>query len=176
MIIGFQSIHGKSGIRLRNLSLILSMVGFAGCFESCPQMGACLGPVARRLLGEAGVTNEIIMDNDSPDGWVNLSVAIAALRRDLAAAWFDGRNKQIRFKVEPVELTVQAGVTRTGKGQAGVKWHILTLGGEKSRENSATQTLKLKLMPVFYDEHGELVPDQLVSGEDIFADELPDRS
>jgi hypothetical protein len=117
------------------------------------------------------VADKNSIDDDSPEGWVDLSTAIAALRRDLAAAWWDGQDQHVRFKVEPVELTVQAGVTRKGTGQAGVKWHILTLGGEKSRENAVTQTLKLKLAPVFYDAHGRRLPDtdQLVSGHDVFA-------
>lgn len=125
------------------------------------------------------MTDDVIAD-DAPDGWVNLSVAIAALRRDLAAAWWDGRNERVRFEVEPVELTVQAGVTKTGKGQAGVKWHILTLGGERSRSKQTTQTLHLKLKPVFYDEHDKRRPaeDQLISGRDIFAKKTdePERS
>lgn len=112
--------------------------------------------------------DEILEDDAAPDGWVDLSTAIAALRRDLARAWWDGRNQRVRFKVEPVEMTVQAGVTRTGKGQAGVKWHILTLGGEKSKETAVTQTLRLRLAPVFYAEDGQLLAEQeqAVSGED----------
>jgi len=121
------------------------------------------------------VTSEVTKD-DAPDGWVNLSDAIAALRRDLAAAWWDGQDKRVRFKVEPVELTVEAGVTKKGTGQAGVKWHILTLGGERSREAAITQRLHLKLTPVFYGEQGKPLPagDQLISGQDIFTD-TPDE-
>jgi Trypsin-co-occurring domain 2 len=126
-----------------------------------------------------GVTDEAAA-GDAPDGWVDLSVAIAALRRDLAAAWWDGQNKRVRFKVEPVELTVEAGVTKKGTGQAGVKWHILTLGGERSKQVATTQKLNLKLTPVFYDEQGRPLPEgsQLVSGQDIFPDEPgePERS
>lgn len=119
------------------------------------------------------MSDEVTAGDDAPDGWVNLSSAIEALRTDLATAWWDGQDKRVRFKVEPVELTVQAGVTKKGTGQAGVKWHILTLGGERSRENAVTQTLKLKLAPVFYDEDGERVPDTeaLISGRDVFAED-----
>jgi hypothetical protein len=118
---------------------------------------------SRRLGGEAVVTN-----GAEPEGWVDLSDAIAALRRDLTAAWWDGRNKRVRFKVEPVELTVQVGVTRTGKGQAGVKWHILALGGERSHESTSSQTLRLRLAPVLYDEHGKRLDagEQFISGLD----------
>jgi hypothetical protein len=117
------------------------------------------------------------MADDAPNGWVNLSDAIAALRRDLAEAWDDGRNARVRFKVEPVELTIEVGVTKKGTGQAGVKWHILTLGGERSRQNANTQTLRLKLAPEFYDEQGKRLTggDQLISGEDRFADDDPDE-
>ncbi len=103
-----------------------------------------------------------------PAGWVELSDAIAALRRDLTEAWWDGRNERVRFMVEPVELTVQVGVTRTGKGQAGVKWHILALGGERSREATSSQTLRLRLAPVLYGDDGKRLnhDEQLISGTD----------
>src|ERR1700733_4110425 len=89
----------------------------------------------------------------------------------LGGGW-NGKNQRVRFKVEPVEMTVQIGVTKTGKGQAGVKWHILTLGGEKSNERAVTQTLRLRLTPVFYGENGHRLADeeQLISG----ADEPPE--
>jgi hypothetical protein len=139
------------------------------------------GPASRRLLGEAGVTDSGVTEDDSPEGWVNLSTAIAALRRDLTAALLDGEKKLVRFKVEPIELTLEAGVTKSGKGEAGVKWHILTLGGEKSKEKTVTQTLVLRLEPVFYDDEGNPRADQLVSGPDIYAQfpespSQPDRS
>lgn len=102
-------------------------------------------------------------DDNAP--WVDLSEAIEALRVALETAWRDGLGRRVRFKLEPVELTVQAGVTRAGKGAAGVRWHVLALGGERSREAVSTQTLHLRFAPVLSDEHGETLPDdeQLVS-------------
>ena len=78
---------------------------------------------------------------------------------------WDGKNSRVRFRVAPVDLTVQVGVTRTGTGSAGVKWHILSLGGERSRQSEATQTLRVRLAPVLFDENGiELAAsDQLIS-------------
>jgi len=106
---------------------------------------------------------------DPADGaWVGLPEAIESLRADLAAAWWDGKRRRVRFRVEPVELTVQVGVTRTGKGAAGVKWHVLTLGGERSREEATTQTLKLRLTPVLFDERGNQMSkeEQFISDRD----------
>jgi hypothetical protein len=112
--------------------------------------------------GETGVTAD-----GSANDWIDLSAAIAALRADLENAWLEGRtsNGRLRFKVEPVDLTVQAGVTRSREGQGGVKWHILAIGAKASRETNATQTLHLRLSPVFFGPDGKQLgkEDQLVS-------------
>lgn len=107
-------------------------------------------------------------DDDGSSGWVGLPEAIEALRAALIAAWWDGKKRRVRFKVAPVELTMQVGVTRTGKGAAGIKWHVLALGGERSREAVSTQTLKLQLAPVLFDEQGNVLAEaeQLISDSD----------
>jgi hypothetical protein len=106
-----------------------------------------------------------LADNGVNGDWALLSDAIEALRDDLAKAWWDGQNQRVRFKVEPVELTVQAGVTKTGEGSAGIKWHILTLGGGRKHETATTQVLKLRLQPMFYDADGRSLPP-LISDRD----------
>lgn len=107
------------------------------------------------------------MDGGDPS-WVELSEAIEALRTALVAAWWDGQHKRVRFRVAPVELTVQVGVTRVGKGAAGIRWHVLSLGGERSREAATTQTLRLRLAPVLFDDQGNVLAEaeQLISDWD----------
>ncbi|MFE5894906.1 trypco2 family protein [Streptomyces sp. NPDC056462] len=97
---------------------------------------------------------------------VDLAEAIEALRDSLERAWLSGRGRNIRFKPEPVELTVQVGVTRVGKGSAGVHWQVLTLGGERSRELSSVQTLRLQLTPVLHDPQRGRLED----GEQLISD------
>ena len=99
-------------------------------------------------------------DNDSGTSGIDLADAIEALRAELENAWRKGLGGRIRFRLEPVELTVQAGITRAGKGTAGIKWHVLTLGGERSREEVTTQTLTLRLDPILYSRGGEPFPDE----------------
>lgn len=108
------------------------------------------------------------MPGDDDAGWVDLSEALEALRTALIKAWWNGRAGRVRFRLEPVELTVQAGVTRTGKGAAGVRWHLLSLGGERSKEAVATQTIRLQLTPILFDGDGKQLPDaeQLVTDDD----------
>lgn len=107
-------------------------------------------------------------DDDADPGWVGLTEAIEALRASLVAAWWDGQQRRVRFKVEPVELMMQVGLTRVGKGAAGIRWHVLTLGGERSREAVNTQTLRLRLAPVLFDEQGNVLAEaeQLISDRD----------
>lgn len=99
---------------------------------------------------------------------VELAAAIEALRSALIRAAYDGVTQRVRFRLEPVELTVHVGVTRTGKGSAGIKWHLLSLGGERSKENATTQTLTLRLTPVLHDDHDRPLPEseQLISDAD----------
>lgn len=109
---------------------------------------------------------------DDAEGYgVELSGAIEALRSALVRAWWDGQGNRVRFRVAPVELTVQVGVTRTGTGTAGIKWHVLSLGGERSKQAATTQTLVLRLEPVLFDEHGK----ELAAAEQLISDREPDR-
>ena len=92
-----------------------------------------------------------------PAGAVPLAGAIAALRAELITAWTDAQGKMLRFKVAPVELTIEAAVTWSGKGTAGIKWWLLDVNGEVSREKAVTQTIKLTLDPVTLDAQGNVV-------------------
>jgi hypothetical protein len=58
----------------------------------------------------------------------------------------------VRFKPSPVELTLQVAVTWEGKGIAGVRWWLIELGGEVSRQSAVTQTVKVTLEPKIFDE------------------------
>jgi hypothetical protein len=118
------------------------------------------------------------VEDQSEPGSVELADAIEALRDALVRAWWDGQRSRVRFRVEPVDLTVQVGVTRSGKGAAGVKWHVLALGGERSRETATTQTLRLRLAPVLFDAQGNVLAEteQLVAGrEDKISSAAHDR-
>jgi hypothetical protein len=97
-----------------------------------------------------------------PKGVVGLSEALIALREELLVAWQEGEGegRRLRFRVaEPIELTFQAAVTQEGRAGAGVKWWLLSLGGEASRGSSVTQTLHLKLAPMMYDPETGRVTD-----------------
>ncbi|WP_330254204.1 hypothetical protein OG874_06475 [Nocardia sp. NBC_00565] len=76
---------------------------------------------------------------------VGLADAIRALREELTSAMQDGWNQPMRFGLEPIELTVEAAVTKDAHGQIG--WKIIEFGG--TYEKARTQTLKLLLTPMW---------------------------
>ncbi len=102
----------------------------------------------------------VAVAESSPKGVVGLADAIGALRDELVRAWSSSQEQRLRFKPAPVELTVQVAVTSSGTGRAGIRWWLVELGGEVSRGSVMTQTLKLSLEPVMYDEQGR--PSELL--------------
>jgi len=88
-------------------------------------------------------------------GVVELAAAIEALRAELTDAVGRGRDEPMQFRVEPIELTVQAAVTKEANGKIG--WSVLGLGG--LYESVVTQTLTLRLAPMWKAADGTLTTD-----------------
>ena len=84
------------------------------------------------------------------DAVVGLAEAIAALRKELLAAANEGANTAMRFKLAPVELSMQVAVTKDAGGKIG--WQVLGLGASYS--SATTQTLALRLEPVWRNADG----------------------
>ena len=113
-------------------------------------------------------------DGKPPAGAVPLSAAIAALRDELTRAWWDGQHRSVRFKPSPVELTLQVAVTWEGKGTGGVRWWLIELGGEMSRQSAVTQTVKMTLEPKIFDEEtGEPLEFLIDAAEESASPESP---
>lgn len=96
-------------------------------------------------------------------GGVRLAEAIEALRAELTEAMENAPDHRVRFRPGPVELTVEAALTKNFGGKAGIKWWLIEAGGEASRGSVVTQTLKITLQPVLLDSQGKII-DALVSG------------
>jgi len=97
---------------------------------------------------------------------VGLAAAIEALRAELTDAVDRGRDESMQFRVEPVELTVQAAVTKEANGKIG--WSVLGLGG--SYDSVATQTLTLRLAPVWKTANGTLTTDFTIAVAGVAGD------
>jgi hypothetical protein len=87
-------------------------------------------------------------DDEVPKSAIPLAKAIQDLRNELLQAVAEGQGKDLRFKLDPVELELSLGMTYKAGGQAGVKFWVLDIGAKADVERAATHTLKLKLNPV----------------------------
>lgn len=92
---------------------------------------------------------------------IGLAEAITALREELLLAIDAGEGTPMRFRLAPVELSLQVAVTKEGSGKIG--WHVLGLGA--SYESATTQTLKLRLEPAWRQADGTFDGDFLVTDQ-----------
>jgi Trypsin-co-occurring domain 2 len=86
---------------------------------------------------------------------IGLAASIEALRAELLEAIEKGYGKRMRFKLDPIELTLQAVVTKDVDGKIG--WQILEAGG--SFESEKTQSIKVKLTPLWTEPDGTSTED-----------------
>jgi hypothetical protein len=86
---------------------------------------------------------------------VGLAEAVESLRAELMTAVEAGKDQPMQFSVEPIELTAQVAVTKEADGKIG--WNLLGVGG--SYESAFTQTLTLRLAPVWKKADGTLDRD-----------------
>jgi len=95
------------------------------------------------------------------DAAVGLADAIAALRKELLAAVAEGKDAAMRFRLAPVELSMQVAVTKDAEGKIG--WHVLGLGGSYS--SAVTQTLALRLEPVWKEDGDSYTSDFAIADQ-----------
>ena len=80
------------------------------------------------------------------DGWIDLSDAISAVRRELAQAKLEGAGESIRFELGVVELELLLEARRDRSGDAGVKFGV-SLGGRRGSSSASSHRVKLSLTP-----------------------------
>jgi hypothetical protein len=97
---------------------------------------------------------------------VGLAEAVESLRAELMTAVEASKDQPMQFSVEPIELTVQVAVTKEADGKIG--WNLLGMGG--SYESASTQTLMLKLTPVWKNQDGTLVRDFTIASAGLDGD------
>jgi hypothetical protein len=102
---------------------------------------------------------------------VGLADAITALRRELLAAMDVGKDAPMRFRLAPVELSLQVAVTKEAGGKIG--WNVLGLGG--SYTSATTQTLALRLEPVWQQDDGSYTSDFTIADRTVQSPRIGPR-
>lgn len=88
-----------------------------------------------------------------------------ALREELLAAMDEGKDAAMRFRLTPIELSLQVAVKKGAEGKIG--WHVIGLGG--SYDSATTQTLVLRLEPVWKQDNGSYTSDFTIADQSAQA-------
>jgi hypothetical protein len=79
---------------------------------------------------------------------IPLAKAIQDLRQELLNAVHEGRGKELRFKLKPIELELNIAMSYKAEGNVGVKFWVIDLEGKGGGERATSHKLKLVLQPV----------------------------
>jgi hypothetical protein len=93
------------------------------------------------------------------DKHIGISEAIEALRSELTQSVRLGRGQRMQFGLGPIELSLEATVTKGADGK--INWWIVEAGGK--RESTLTQTVTLMLTPTWTKLDGTLTTDFLIA-------------
>jgi len=89
---------------------------------------------------------------------VELSIYIESLRQEIQKEIELGKDKDLRFFSDKIELEVEAAVTTqvSAKGEVALRFLVFDFTGGPAAERStgATQTIKLTLTPAYKNEKG----------------------
>jgi Trypsin-co-occurring domain 2 len=116
--------------------------------------------LSRSAGGIIAVKGPVAREDAVSDAGAGLADAVRALRTEILQAINEGSQQWMRFSLEPIELTLQAVVTKEGDGKIG--WKILEFGGKYQSE--VTQTVKLTLKPVWFRPDGTSTTDFTIAG------------
>jgi hypothetical protein len=78
---------------------------------------------------------------------VPLVEAVRALRREIVEASRVAKDEEVQFKLGPIELEFAVELSRETVGEGGLKFWVVSLGGQAKRGSATTHTVKLVLTP-----------------------------
>ncbi|WP_034089029.1 trypco2 family protein [Streptacidiphilus albus] len=84
---------------------------------------------------------------DGGFGPIELSAAVRAIRRELAAAAADGEGEPVRFEVGPIQLDLTVELTRETGAKGGVRAWVVEAGADTRATRNSTHHLSFTLTP-----------------------------
>jgi Trypsin-co-occurring domain 2 len=79
--------------------------------------------------------------------WVGLAEAVRALREELTTAMKTAKDEVLRFELGPVEMEFLLEVKKDAGRQGGVRFYVVSLGGNASMSSGSTHRVKLSMTP-----------------------------
>ncbi|MDQ0990204.1 trypco2 family protein [Streptomyces sp. V3I7] len=76
---------------------------------------------------------------------IELADLLASLRSELDRARTDADGKDVRFRINSIDLELQVAVEKSADAKAGVRFWVVSVGGGAAAKSSRTHTIKLSL-------------------------------
>jgi hypothetical protein len=143
----------------------LSAIDGAGTDGSCLEATAALCPVARasvvmvchgsRRLRALRRLARISGSSTGPEGTalmpeqvkIPLVDAVRALRREIVEASRVAKDEEVQFKLGPIELEFAVEMSRETGVDGGLRFWVVSLGGQVKTGSATTHTVRLALTP-----------------------------
>ena len=95
-----------------------------------------------------------------PEGTVApLSDAVRALRSELTEAMRASASEPLRFRASKITMEFAVEITTSVEAEGGIKFWVVELGANTSRERAATHTVTIDLEPQVADGSSPLIDD-----------------
>lgn len=82
------------------------------------------------------------------DSRIGMRELVRTLRHELQAAVSEGKDDDLRFRVDSIELELKVTATRSAEAGGGVEFWVFDASAKGSTAREDTQTVKLALTPV----------------------------
>ncbi|GAA0631329.1 hypothetical protein GCM10009535_03570 [Streptomyces thermocarboxydovorans] len=92
---------------------------------------------------------------------IELAELLASLRSEIDRARLDAAGKDVRFRINSIDLELQVAVEKSAEAQAGVRFWVVSLGSGGSAKSAHTHTIRLSLDAETRD------GDPVLTGDDV---------
>jgi hypothetical protein len=76
---------------------------------------------------------------------IELAQLLTSLRSEINKARLDGQGKDVRFRIDGIELELQVTVERSAETNGGVRFWVASLGGKGGVTSGETHVVRLSL-------------------------------
>lgn len=92
---------------------------------------------------------------------IELATLLSSLRSEIDRARLDSAGKEVRFRVDSIDLELQVAVEKTAEVDAGVRFWVVSMGGKGSAKSTEHHLIKMTLGAV------TSTGEQVLTGDDV---------
>lgn len=92
---------------------------------------------------------------------IELATLLSSLRSEIDRARLDSVGKDVRFRVDSIDLELQVAVEKSAEADAGVRFWVVSMGAKGAAKSTETHVIKMKLGAV------TSTGEQVITGDDV---------